>query len=101
MRMRVFSACLGRTAFVNHRETQDLHGSVMDFRGSASYNPPAGPTLPAGSTSSAEGTMPNVPETPRGESAPAEKSHLLSPPSLSLPKGGGAIKGIDEKFAVN
>jgi hypothetical protein len=25
----------------------------------------------------------------------------LAPPSVSLPKGGGAIRGIDEKFAVN
>ncbi len=27
--------------------------------------------------------------------------HILKPPSISLPKGGGAIKGIDEKFSVN
>src|SRR6185503_3509320 len=27
--------------------------------------------------------------------------HRLSPPSVSLPKGGGAIKGIGEKFAAN
>lgn len=25
----------------------------------------------------------------------------LSPPAISLPKGGGAIRGIDEKFSVN
>jgi hypothetical protein len=25
----------------------------------------------------------------------------LQPPAISLPKGGGAIKGIDEKFTVN
>ncbi len=25
----------------------------------------------------------------------------ISPPSISLPKGGGAIRGIDEKFAAN
>lgn len=30
-----------------------------------------------------------------------EKSNNISVPSLSLPKGGGAIKGIDEKFSVN
>lgn len=28
-----------------------------------------------------------------------EKSSLV--PSISLPKGGGAIRGIDEKFSVN
>ncbi|MDY6798753.1 MAG: SpvB/TcaC N-terminal domain-containing protein, partial [Pseudomonadota bacterium] len=27
--------------------------------------------------------------------------HLLSPPSVNLPKGGGAIQGIDEKLSVN
>src|SRR5438309_6167745 len=26
---------------------------------------------------------------------------LLTPPSISLPKGGGAIRGIGEKFAAN
>jgi RHS repeat-associated protein len=31
---------------------------------------------------------------------PAEKS-VASPPALSLPKGGGALRGIDEKFSVN
>jgi hypothetical protein len=25
----------------------------------------------------------------------------ISPPMISLPKGGGAIRGIGEKFAVN
>lgn len=29
------------------------------------------------------------------------KSNAIETPSLSLPKGGGAIKGIDEKFSVN
>lgn len=31
----------------------------------------------------------------------ASDSFQLSPPAVSLPKGGGAIKGIDEKFSVN
>jgi RHS repeat-associated protein len=30
-----------------------------------------------------------------------KQSHLINPPSISLPKGGGAIKGIGEKFAAN
>src|SRR3954471_23360729 len=29
------------------------------------------------------------------------KSNLIQVPSISLPKGGGAIKSIDEKFSVN
>ena len=29
------------------------------------------------------------------------KSNAIDIPSISLPKGGGAIKGIDEKFSVN
>ena len=29
------------------------------------------------------------------------KSNTIEVPSLSLPKGGGALKGIDEKFSVN
>ena len=29
------------------------------------------------------------------------KSNSIEVPSIALPKGGGAIKGIDEKFSVN
>src|SRR3954465_14586340 len=29
------------------------------------------------------------------------KSNLIQIPSITLPKGGGAIKSIDEKFSVN
>ena len=29
------------------------------------------------------------------------KSNAIEAPSISLPKGGGAIKGIGEKFAAN
>jgi hypothetical protein len=31
----------------------------------------------------------------------ASKSNAIEVPQLHLPKGGGAIKGIDEKFSVN
>jgi len=31
----------------------------------------------------------------------ATKSNAIEIPSISLPKGGGAIKGIDETFQVN
>ena len=31
----------------------------------------------------------------------ATKSNAIQVPEISLPKGGGAIKGIDEKFSVN
>ena len=42
----------------------------------------------------------------RGESAasgdkPADGSYAMQAPSLSLPKGGGAVKGIGEKFTAN
>lgn len=36
-------------------------------------------------------------DTQRGKT----ESNALTVPTISLPKGGGAIKGIDEKFAVN
>lgn len=32
---------------------------------------------------------------------PATKSNAIGIPQISLPKGGGALKGIDEKFQVN
>ena len=42
----------------------------------------------------------NVPATRQAEER-ASKSNAIEIPSISLPKGGGAIKGIDEKFQVN
>ncbi len=36
-----------------------------------------------------------------GAASTAKDSFLLSPPVLSLPKGGGAIRGLGEKFAAN
>lgn len=48
------------------------------------------------------------PTAPNGNVIPAGNSNdvgneasQLTAPSISLPKGGGAIKGIDEKFSVN
>ncbi|WP_156815662.1 SpvB/TcaC N-terminal domain-containing protein [Pseudanabaena sp. PCC 6802] len=35
------------------------------------------------------------------ESAESDKSYFSAPPAVSLPKGGGAIKGMGEKFAAN
>src|SRR6478736_2447048 len=35
------------------------------------------------------------------KSTKESRSSVLSAPSLSLPKGGGAIRGIGEKFAAN
>src|SRR5262252_705182 len=47
--------------------------------------------------------------SPKGPGAPAKTDHaggheqdfFLKIPSVGLPKGGGALKGIDEKFAIN
>ena len=36
-----------------------------------------------------------------GAGTEADKSYFAPPPAVSLPKGGGAIKGIGEKFAAN
>jgi RHS repeat-associated protein len=48
---------------------------------------------------------PGIGERPSTPPAPADASptdtFLISPPSLSLPKGGGAIRGLGEKFAAN
>ena len=42
-----------------------------------------------------ENGLAQIPES-RSTSLP-----LTEPPTLSLPKGGGAIRGIGEKFAAN
>jgi hypothetical protein len=31
----------------------------------------------------------------------SDQNYFMSPPAVSLPKGGGAIKGMGEKFAAN
>jgi hypothetical protein len=43
------------------------------------------------------------PADSRGDNVLAEGTDgtLLSPPTISLPKGGGAISGMGEKFAAN
>ncbi|MFB3885321.1 MAG: SpvB/TcaC N-terminal domain-containing protein [Thermodesulfobacteriota bacterium] len=40
-------------------------------------------------------------EQKQEKSGSDSKSHMISPPSISLPKGGGAIRGIGEKFGAN
>ena len=35
------------------------------------------------------------------ENGSKKQSHQINPPSISLPKGGGAIRGIGDKFAAN
>lgn len=40
------------------------------------------------------------PKTRDGEQGPADRGQI-APPSITLPKGGGAIRGIGEKFAAN
>ena len=45
-----------------------------------------------------------MPDRQEGNTAAKEtgsEKGQLQPPAISLPKGGGAIKGIDEKFTVN
>ena len=44
--------------------------------------------------------MPNIQADSSKQEATAEKG-AFSAPSISLPKGGGAIRGIGEKFAAN
>lgn len=39
--------------------------------------------------------------TPSGKNASAATGAAAGPPAISLPKGGGAIRGIGEKFAAN
>jgi RHS repeat-associated protein len=48
---------------------------------------------------------PDMPETPsstaQGDSASSDAASPFSAPQINLPKGGGAIRGIGEKFAAN
>jgi hypothetical protein len=46
---------------------------------------------------------PTASSTRQGNSKDSEpeKSYFSPPPAVSLPKGGGAIKGMGEKFAAN
>ena len=58
---------------------------------------PASP--PAGSPESATPTVPGQTDNQGRTDNPARAADLL--PSVSAPKGGGAIRGLDEKFSVN
>ncbi|CAN5793742.1 hypothetical protein BH11BAC3_BH11BAC3_12900 [soil metagenome] len=46
-------------------------------------------------------SAPKQQASPTKEETTATKSNAIEIPSISLPKGGGAIKSIDEKFSVN
>jgi RHS repeat-associated protein len=48
-------------------------------------------------------TRPDAPKAPSNDSAQAsaQSNFSVQAPSISLPKGGGAIRGIGEKFAAN
>jgi hypothetical protein len=43
----------------------------------------------------------NATPSSREGNAPQENTSPFSPPQIALPKGGGAIRGIDEKFSAN
>lgn len=45
--------------------------------------------------------MPEAKGNETGTQNTPEKSFQISPPAITLPKGGGAIRGIGEKFAAN
>src|SRR5262245_6923008 len=48
---------------------------------------------------------PSAVDNPRpgtgGSAATTQTANNFAPPAISLPKGGGAIRGIGEKFAAN
>lgn len=44
---------------------------------------------------------PSLDQKADSEQSTSEDKMLVSPPSISLPKGGGAIRGVGEKFSVN
>ncbi|MBS1914586.1 MAG: toxin [Bacteroidetes bacterium] len=45
--------------------------------------------------------MPSSPRTESGRKPSIDESFFATAPSITLPKGGGALKGIGEKFAAN
>src|SRR5688572_26269037 len=59
----------------------------------------AEPDPPPGARPGLDLAAPNRPSGSSNDHPPVQDVGLL--PALSLPKGGGAIRGIDEKFAVN
>src|ERR1700756_2218532 len=45
--------------------------------------------------------MPNDQKAATADNASGSEQFGLAPPAINLPKGGGAIRGIGEKFAAN
>ena len=48
-----------------------------------------------------QGNRQDSSETRQGSEPAQQNSDFVSAPEITLPKGGGAIKGIGEKFAAN
>jgi hypothetical protein len=48
-----------------------------------------------------EGVLENMTARSGTETAPTDAASPFAPPQITLPKGGGAIRGIDEKFKAN
>lgn len=68
--------------------------------GTAGGAPPrAGERRPAAGSPGSE--APGTPRGPAFDAGAATSDFLLQPPAVSLPKGGGAIAGIGEKFQSN
>lgn len=61
------------------------------------YGAPRPPAHPDAGTTGGAPTA----STMAGVGSAGAASFLVAPPSLTLPKGGGAIRGIDAKFATN
>jgi hypothetical protein len=49
----------------------------------------------------ASSSTPSASAQGRSRGDESDKSYFSPPPAVSLPKGGGAIKGMGEKFAAN
>lgn len=65
-------------------------------------DPPTGGVHATGVTREPSGqSSPDATQTTSGGGETTRSSTPYSPPTLSLPKGGGAIRGIGEKFAAN
>src|SRR6185436_10241154 len=84
------------------RGNRPRHGSRLSEGDSVMDEKPGrAPAARVQETADEQDRLRQGPEREGGDRGPEGEKFRLEAPSISLPKGGGAIKGIDETFTVN
>jgi hypothetical protein len=81
-------------------ETRERHTDPGRTNGGSVPANPPNLSATAGNTAGSKDAAPGPVQTPRSPEPDKQKPALDLLPSVSLPKGGAAIRGMGEKFSV-